>query len=139
MDARPPRPLRKTNKPVVCSLYWPAFCCCDKDLPSLAHRQKRVILSHVFRPSWSLWLGVCGEAVHHGGVGDGRSHVVEQNSSCPDQNVKAKRMFSYYGFQLSKANPRGPRDIPPTEGYRISLDCHSDAQALGGGASAQSL
>lgn len=69
--------------------------------------------------------------MHHGGVGDGRSHVVEQNSSCPDQNVKAKRMFSYYGFQLSKANPRGPRDIPPAEGYRISLDCYSDAQAFG--------
>lgn len=37
--------------------------------------------------------------MHHGGVGDGRSHVVEQTGSCPDQNVKAKRMLSYYGFR----------------------------------------
>lgn len=97
----PARPLRKKSKPVVCSLYWPAFCCYDKDLPSLVHKEKRVILSHGFRPSWSLWWRLVERRCTMAGVGDwgGRSHVVEQNSSCPDQNVKAKRMLSYYGFR----------------------------------------
>lgn len=101
MPSTPARPLRKKNKPVVRSLYWPAFCCCDKDLLSLAHKEKRVILSHGFRSFWSFWWGRVERQCIMAGVGGwgGRSHVVEQNSSCPDQNVKAKRMLSYYDFR----------------------------------------